>query len=102
MERELKKDPRVKELFEVIVHLEDPEECARFFRDLCTLTELKAMAERWQVVQLVSEDIPYREISERTGASTATITRIARWLKYGEDGYRFMLERVREKNEVRR
>jgi TrpR-related protein YerC/YecD len=102
MERELKKDPRVKELFEVIVHLEDPEECARFFRDLCTLTELKAMAERWQVVQLVSEDIPYREISERTGASTATITRIAHWLKYGEDGYRFMLERVREKNEVRR
>ncbi len=102
MERELKKDPRVKELFEVIVHLEDPEECARFFRDLCTLTELKAMAERWQVVQLVSEEIPYREISERTGASTATITRIAHWLKYGEDGYRFMLERVREKNEVRR
>jgi TrpR-related protein YerC/YecD len=102
MERELKKDPRVKELFEVIVHLEDPVECARFFRDLCTLTELKAMAERWQVVQLVSEDIPYREISERTGASTATITRIARWLKYGEGGYRFMLERVREKNEVRR
>jgi TrpR-related protein YerC/YecD len=102
MERELKKDPRVKELFEVIVHLEDPVECARFFRDLCTLTELKAMAERWQVVQLVSEEIPYREISERTGASTATITRIARWLKYGEGGYRFMLERVREKNEVRR
>ncbi len=102
MERELKKDPRVKELFEVIVHLEDPEECARFFRDLCTLTELKAMAERWQVVQLVSEDIPYREICERTGASTATITRIAHWLKYGEGGYRSMLERVREKNEVRR
>lgn len=102
MERELKKDPRVKELFEVIVHLEDPVECARFFRDLCTLTELKAMAERWQVVQLVSEEIPYREISERTGASTATITRIARWLKYGEGGYRFMLERVRENNEVRR
>jgi TrpR-related protein YerC/YecD len=102
MERELKKDPRVKELFEIIVHLEDPVECARFFRDLCTLTELKAMAERWQVVQLVSEDIPYREISERTGASTATITRIARWLKYGEGGYRFMLERVREEDEVRR
>ncbi len=102
MERELKKDPRVKELFEVIMHLEDPVECARFFRDLCTLTELKAMAERWQVVQLVSEDIPYREISERTGASTATITRIARWLKYGEGGYRFMLERVRDKNEGRR
>jgi len=96
MERELKKDPRVKELFETIVYLEDPVECARFFRDLCTLTELKAMAERWQVVQLVSEDIPYREISQRTGASTATITRIAHWLKYGEGGYRTMLERVRK------
>ncbi len=102
MERELEKDPRVKELFETIVHLEDPVECARFFRDLCTLTELKAMAERWQVAQMVSEDIPYREISERTGASTATITRIAHWLKYGEGGYRFMLERVREEDEVRR
>ncbi len=102
MERELKKDPRVKELFEVIVHLEDSVECARFFRDLCTLTELKAMAERWQVAQLVSEEIPYREISQRTGASTATITRIAHWLKYGEGGYRFMLERVREEDEARR
>ena len=102
MERELEKDPRVKELFKAIVHLEDPVECARFFRDLCTLTELKAMAERWQVAQMVSEDIPYREISERTGSSTATITRIAHWLKYGEGGYRFMLERVREEDEVRR
>jgi len=102
MERELEKDPRVKELFEAIMHLEDSVECARFFRDLCTFTELRAMAERWQVAQMVSEDIPYREISERTGASTATITRIAHWLKYGEGGYRFMLERVREKNEVRR
>ncbi len=100
METELKRDPRVKELFETIVHLEDPVECARFFRDLCTLNELKAMAERWQVVQLVSEDIPYREISQRTGASTATITRIAHWLKYGEGGYRSMLERVREQYEV--
>ena len=70
-------DPRVKELFKAIAHLEDPVECARFFRDLCTVTELKAMAERWQVAQLVSEDIPYREISQRTGASTATITRVA-------------------------
>jgi uncharacterized protein YerC len=51
---------------------------------------------------MVSEDIPYREISERTGASTATITRIAHWLKYGEGGYRFMLERVGGKDEVRR
>ena len=100
MERELEMDPRVKELFKAIAHLEDPVECARFFRDLCTVTELKAMAERWQVAQLVSEDIPYREISQRTGASTATITRVAHWLKYGEGGYRFMLERVRKQYEV--
>lgn len=102
MERELEQDPRVKELFEAIVLVEDPVECARFFRDLCTLTELKAMAERWQVARMVSEDIPYREISDRTGASTATITRIAHWLKYGEGGYRLMLERVGENDEVRR
>ena len=102
MERELKKDPRVKELFEVIVHLEDPVECARFFRDLCTLTELELMAERWLVARMITQHISYRRISELTGTSTATVTRIAHWLHYGEGGYRVMLERVSEKSVVRR
>ena len=94
MEPELEKDPHIRELFETIAQLGDPGECACFLRDLCTLTELKAMAERWQVARLVAQDIPYRQISERTGASTATITRIAHWVNYGEGGYRRMLKRV--------
>jgi len=101
MERELETDSSVQELFEAIAHLKDPAECARFFRDLCTLPELKAMAERWEVAGMVSENIPYREISVRTGASTATITRIAHWVNYGEGGYRLMLERA-EKREKRK
>jgi TrpR-related protein YerC/YecD len=93
MEQELEKDEGVKELFEVIASLKNGDECARFLRDLCTLNELKAMAERWRVARMVSEDIPYRLISEQTGASTATITRIAHWVNHGEGGYRLMLER---------
>jgi len=97
MERELSQDRNVQELFEVIPRLENAEECARFFRDLCTLTELKAMGERWQVAQMVSEEVPYRRISRETGASTATITRIAHWLRHGEGGYQMMLEEKRGK-----
>ncbi|MEE8350514.1 MAG: YerC/YecD family TrpR-related protein [Acidobacteriota bacterium] len=93
MEQELEKDEGVRDLFGVIASLEDAAECARFFRDLCTLNELKAMAERWRVAQMVSEDIPYRLISEQTGASTATITRIAHWVNHGEGGYRLMLDK---------
>ena len=93
MEQELEKDEAVRDLFEVIAGLRNGDECARFFRDLCTLNELKAMAERWRVARMVSEDIPYRLISERTGSSTATITRIAHWVNHGEGGYRLMLQR---------
>ncbi len=102
MERELETDSSVQELFEAIAHLKDPAECARFFRDLCTLPELKAMAERWKVAGMVSENIPYRKISFRTGASTATITRIAHWLNYGEGGYRLMLERAEKRKKSKR
>ena len=94
MEQELRTDESVWDLFRTIVRLEDLDECAYFFRDLCTVTELKAMAERWEVAGLLEHDIPYRRISQLTGASTATITRIAHWVKYGEGGYRIMLERV--------
>ena len=94
MEQELRTDKRVWDLFRTIVRLKDPDECAYFFRDLCTLTELKAMAERWEIVGLLEHEIPYRRISQLTGASTATVTRIAHWVKYGEGGYRMMLERV--------
>lgn len=94
MERELDENRSLQELFRAITALENPDETARFFRDLCTLGELRAMAERWQVARLVDQNVSYREISRVTGASTATVTRIAHWLRYGEGGYRLLLDRL--------
>lgn len=86
--------PDVEALFEAILRLDDIEETERFFRDLCTLTELRDMAQRWGVVRLLDAGLHYAEISRRTGASTATITRIASWLNHGEGGYRAMLDKL--------
>jgi TrpR-related protein YerC/YecD len=81
-------------LFDAIVLLEDRAEAERFLRDLCTLGELRDMSQRWAVVRLLDAGMHYAEISRRTGASTATITRIASWLNHGEGGYRMMLDRL--------
>ena len=80
-------------LFEAIVALRDREQARRFFRDLCTLSELEAMARRLEVARLVDEGVPYLEVARRTGASTATVTRVAQWLHHGEGGYRAALHR---------
>ncbi len=82
-------------LFDAILRLRSPEEAESFFRDLCTLGELHDMAQRWAVVRLLDEGLHYADISRQTGASTATITRIASWLNHGEGGYREMLARVK-------
>jgi TrpR-related protein YerC/YecD len=86
--------PDVEALFEAILRLDDIGETEAFFRDLCTLTELRDMAQRWAVVQLLDSGLHYADISRRTGASTATITRIASWLNHGEGGYRAMLDKL--------
>jgi TrpR-related protein YerC/YecD len=82
------------ELFQALLTLETPAEVEAFFRDLCTLSELEAMAHRWQVARLLERGLPYLEIAERTGASTTTVTRVAHWLKHGEGGYRLALDRA--------
>ena len=82
-------------LFGAILRLETPLEAERFFRDLCTLGELRDLAQRWAVVRMLDAGLHYAEISKRTGASTATITRIASWLRHGEGGYQSMLARIR-------
>lgn len=81
-------------LFDAILRLETQEDADRFFRDLCTLGELRDLAMRWSVARLLDQGLHYAEISSRTGASTATITRIASWLRHGEGGYRLMLDRM--------
>lgn len=84
----------LKELYEAILTLKTADECKKFFRDLCTISELNAMTERFQVVKMINKNIPYREICKKTGSSTATITRIAHWLHHGKGGYKLILERI--------
>ncbi len=87
-------DEASRSLFETILRLESVDEAAAFFRDLCTLGELHDMAQRWAVVRMLDRGLHYAEISHQTGASTATITRIAQWLHHGEGGYLAALERL--------
>jgi TrpR-related protein YerC/YecD len=83
----------IEELFRAIVALRTTDEAARFFRDLCTLSELEALTHRWQAARLVDEGLPYHEVARQTGASTTTVTRVAQWLRHGEGGYRLALDR---------
>jgi TrpR-related protein YerC/YecD len=81
------------DLFETILGLRTLDEAERLFRDLCTLSEIEAMTHRWHAARLLDEGLPYHEVSRRTGASTTTVTRVAHWLRHGEDGYRLALDR---------
>jgi TrpR-related protein YerC/YecD len=87
----------MEELFATIASLQGPEEVEAFLRDLCTYSELEAMAHRWQVAQLLEEGLSYLEIAKRTHASTTTVTRVAHWLRHGEGGYRLALDRAAAK-----
>lgn len=86
-----------KELAEAIVALETPKEARAFLKDLCTPTEVNALAERWHVAKLLDEgEMTYREIHEATGVSTTTVVRVARFLRQeGNRGYRLLLDRLR-------
>ncbi|MEJ7568731.1 MAG: YerC/YecD family TrpR-related protein [Gaiellaceae bacterium] len=81
------------ELAAAIVSLRSTDEVTRFLRDLCTLPELEALAHRWQTVRLLEQGIPYLEIAGRVPTSTATVTRVAQWLRHGTGGYRIALDR---------
>ena len=84
-------------LFEAILKLEDVNECYNFFEDICTISELKALAQRLHVAKMLREKKTYTEIAEETKASTATISRVNRCLNYGADGYNLVLDKI-EKN----
>ena len=81
--------------FRAVLGLENVGECYDFFEDLCTVSELQAMAQRFHVARLLSEVKTYQEISSETGASTATISRINKCLEYGSDGYKTALEKLK-------
>ena len=81
-------------LYESILTLKDLEECKEFFQDLCTVAELRAMEQRFEVALLLSDGMIYNDILERTGASSATISRVNRSLNYGSDGYELVFQRL--------
>ena len=91
----------VDQLFEAILCLKNKEECYTFFEDVCTINELLSLSQRFEVAKMLREKRTYLEISEKTGASTATISRVNRSLSYGNDGYEMVFERMeRKKNSV--
>ena len=85
------------QLYKAILILKDEQECYDFFQDLCTVSELRSMEQRFEVALLLSDGMIYNDILERTGASSATISRVNRSLQYGADGYQTVLPRVKEK-----
>ena len=82
-------------LFEAVLSLKDQDECRAFFQDLCTVAELQAMSQRLEVAQLRDQGLIYNDILQRTGASSATISRVNRALQYGADGYKTVLPRLK-------
>lgn len=86
----------VDHLFDAILCLENKEECYNFFEDLCTVNELLSLSQRFEVATMLRERRTYLEIAEKTGASTATISRVNRSLNYGTDGYELVFKRMEE------
>ncbi|MBC8528784.1 TrpR YerC/YecD [Christensenellaceae bacterium NSJ-44] len=84
----------IQNLYKAILTLQSEEDCVRFFEDLCTIQELKAMSQRMEVAKLLRKGGTYHEIAEATGASTATISRVNRCLIYGAEGYTTVLNRL--------
>ncbi|MGB5104497.1 MAG: YerC/YecD family TrpR-related protein [Steroidobacteraceae bacterium] len=84
-------------LYQAVLTLRSSEECRDFFRDLCTPAELQALADRWAVVGLLQQGMPYREIHRATGVSVTTIGRVARYLAAGNGGYALAARRIAER-----
>ncbi len=84
----------VDHLFDAILSLKDKEECYTFFEDVCTINEILSLSQRYEVARMLREHRTYLDIAEKTGASTATISRVNRSLNYGNDGYDLVFERL--------
>ncbi|MDE6607896.1 MAG: TrpR YerC/YecD [Lachnospiraceae bacterium] len=93
MNKKLKTEA-VDALFDAVLSLKDRDECYSFFEDLCTVNELLSLSQRFEVAAMLREHKTYLEIADKTGASTATISRVNRSLNYGNDGYELVFERV--------
>ena len=87
-------------LFDAVLSLKNREECYTFFEDVCTVNELLSLSQRFEVAKMLREQKTYLEIAEKTGASTATISRVNRSLNYGNDGYEMVFSRLQDKKEA--
>ena len=94
----LPKKPRNENMYKAILSLNSVEECMRFFDDLCTVSELMAMEQRYQVATCLNEGMIYNDILAETGASSATISRVNRSLQYGRGGYAIVFDRMKEED----
>ena len=94
-EKEISKET----LFEAIIKLESVDECFDFFEDLATINEILSLSQRFEVARMLRQHKTYLEIAEKTGASTATISRVNRSLNYGNDGYDLAIQRIQDKQE---
>ena len=92
-------DPFIDKLFEALKLLENEKEYYRFFDDICTVAELKAIAQRLEVAKMLDDEKTYTDMAQATGASTATISRVKKCLNYGADGYKLVLGRLKEQKE---
>lgn len=90
------REKHMDELFKAILTLKTIDECYDFFEDLCTITELRAMEQRFQVAKMLDQGQIYSDIVRETGASTATISRVNKCLIYGTDGYRNVLDKLKK------
>lgn len=88
------KTPAVDALFDAVLSLKNREECYTFFEDVCTINELLSLSQRFEVAAMLRSHKTYLEIADKTGASTATISRVNRSLNYGNDGYDMVFERT--------
>lgn len=95
----INRKPRNEEMYKAILTLKTPEECMRFFDDLCTVSELLAMEQRYEVASLLEKGLIYNDILAITGASSATISRVNRSLQYGKGGYDVVFERLAKETE---
>ena len=87
------------ELYKAILLLKDEQECYEFFQDLCTVSELRAMEQRFELAKLLNDGLIYNDILEKTGASSATISRVNRSLNYGMGAYRIIFDRMKEEEQ---
>lgn len=87
------------QLFDAILSLEDREECYKFFDDIATMSEIQSLAQRFQVAKMLTEGETYNAIEKETKASTATISRVRRCIDYGSDGYKLVIDRIKEKED---